>query len=193
MLLENKDIGIYNLFLRKNLSKNRYTHSINVANEAVKLAVKYNGNKHQALLAGLLHDVCKEMPLLNQRELVEASKLQVSETEKASQPLWHAIAGAEFIKTQFGIDDNDIINAIRYHTAARANMSQLEMIIYLADLVSIDREYKEVKKMRKLAYTNLEKAMLEALKFSINESIFKESTIPSNTFEAYNQFTQLNK
>lgn len=184
-------IGVFKLLLGKSLSKKRYIHSLNVADEAVKLAEFYNEDTNKAYLAGLLHDVCKEMPFEQQEKLVLNSKLNVSEIEMKSQPLWHAISGAEYITHHFKINDEDIINSIRYHTVARANMSLLEQIIYLADLVSIDREYKEVKKMRRLCYKDIEEAMLEALRFSLLDSISKGNKIPQQTLDAFNQYTKL--
>lgn len=188
LLYGNVKISVYKLLLNKMLSKKRFIHSINVASQAMKLAENYGEDANKAYLAGLLHDICKEMSPEKQKELIIKSTLDVSEIEMKAQPLWHAIAGAEYINHNLKICDIDIINSIRYHTVARANMSSLEKIIYLADLVSIDRDYKDVKKMRKLCYKDINKAMAEALKFSILDSIEKENSIPSQTLEAYNQY-----
>lgn len=192
-MADKKLIGQYKEYLKENLSKKRYTHSVNVANAAVKLAKAYGGNEDKAYLAGLLHDVCKEMPVQEQLNMVLASTLDVSEVETKTTALFHAIAGAEFIQKKFGIKDADIINAVRYHTVACGNMSKLAQIIYLADLISDDRDYKDVKKMRKYAEQSLEKAMLEALKFSIADSVSKENTIPASTLECYNDFVRIKK
>ena len=72
-------------------------------------------------------------------------------------------------------------------------MSKTEKIIYLADLVSQDREYKDVKRMRKIAFSDLHKAMFEALKFSIEDSSKKGNTIPFKTLSAYNQYAEMMK
>ena len=117
----------------------------------------------------------------------------VSEPEKKSTPLFHAVAGSVFVQEHFGIDDPEIIRAIRYHTVACGNMDKLSQIIYIADLISEDRDYKDVKKMRKYAEQGLEKAMLEALKFSIADSVGKENTIPFLTFESYHYFLNIKK
>lgn len=110
-----------------------------------------------------------------------------------SRPLWHAIAGAAYIRDEFGIKDIDIINAVRFHTVGRAGMSRLEEIVYLADLVSADRDYKDVERMRKLAHTNLDEAMLEGLKFSIESVLKKGGYIPRYTLEGYNFYTRMTK
>ena len=72
-------------------------------------------------------------------------------------------------------------------------MPKLSQIVYLADLISADRDYKDVKKMRKYAEQSLEKAMFEALSFSIKDSVEKGNTIPVSTLEAYNDFADISK
>lgn len=183
----------YKAYIKANLSKKRAQHSLNVADAAVKLAKRYGGDPDKAYIAGLLHDVCKEMPVEKQRELVSRCTLDVSEAERNAQPLFHSIAGSVFIQEKFGITDPEIIRAIRYHTVACGNMDKLSQIIYLADLISDDRDYKDVKKMRKYSEQSLEKAMLEALRFSITDSVAKDNTIPLCTLECYNDFVKLKK
>lgn len=190
---EQQAIEEYKAYIKNNLSKKRAQHSLNVADAAVRLAKQYGADVHKAYLAGLLHDVCKELPTDKQRELVSRCTLNVSEAEKNAAPLFHAVAGSVFIQEEFHIHDPEIVRAIRYHTVACGNMDKLSQIIYLADLISDDRDYKDVKKMRKYAEQSLEKAMLEALKFSISDSVAKENTIPPCTFECYNDFVKLFK
>ena len=181
-------ISTYKEYLKAHLSKKRYNHSLNVAESAVELARLYGEDESKAQIAGLLHDVAKELPIEKQLEYVLNSTLDVDEVETKAHALYHAIAGAEIVKNDFGIDDEDIILAIRYHTVASVDMSRLAAIVYLADLISADRDYKDVKRMRKLAENGLERAMLEALKFSITDSVMKGNTIPLSTLKAYNRF-----
>ena len=193
IVLCKKKIKAYKDYLKENLSKKRYTHSLNVAETALELAKEFDGDREKCYLAGLLHDVSKELDTEKQLYYVNKCPLDVCEVEKNAPPLFHAIAGSEQVKELFGIEDEDVVNAIRYHTTARENMSKTEQIIYLADLVSEDREYKDVKKMRKLAYTDIEKAMYEALKFSLTDSVQKGNTIPCKTLLAYNQYAKIFK
>lgn len=174
--------------LKSRLSQKRYIHSLNVADEAIKLAEKYGANKSDAYLAGLLHDICKEIPKDEQLVMVNNSTRNVSDVEKMSPPLYHGIAGAYYCEKSLGISDNDILNAIRYHTIARAGMTKLEVIIYMADLISAERTYKDVNKMRKVAYRDLDCAMLAALKFSIDDVVGKGAMIPPDTISAYNEY-----
>ena len=190
---ENKQIGIYKKYLREHLSKKRYTHSINVAGAAVELAKKYGADTDKAYTAGLLHDIAKEMPAEEQRRIVLASSLKVSDVEKEALPLFHAIAGAELVQTLFDIEDEELIWAIRWHTVAAGGMSRLAVVVYLADLISADRDYKDVGRMRKLADKSIERAMCEALRFSISDSVSKGNSIPLSTLEAYNEYKQFKK
>ncbi len=187
-MTDKKIISRYKEYLKANLSKKRYNHSLNVADSAVELAKIYGEDTDKALVAGLLHDVAKELPSEKQREYVLKSQLNVDEVETKSHALFHAIAGAEIARLVFGIEDMDILLAIRYHTVASGDMSRLAAIVYLADLISADRDYKDVKHMRKAAVAGLEKAMLEALSFSITDSVSKGNSIPLSTLSAYNRF-----
>lgn len=180
-------------FLEKNLSAKRYEHSLNVAAECRKLAEKYGEDPEKAYFAGLLHDICKELPAQEQLDLVRESEsdFAVCREELETRSLWHGIAGAYFIKTKFGIEDIDILNAVRFHTVGRAGMSRLEEIVYLGDLVSAERDYKDVDKMRKIVYTDIDEAMLAALAFSVKSVIKKGGVIPPCTTEAYNFYTRI--
>lgn len=175
-------------FLKENLSKKRYNHSLNVAVMSDELAELYGENRERAYFAGLVHDIAKELPHAQQHALAARCKLNVSQIELDSTPLLHAIAGAQLLHERFGIDDEEILYAVRLHTVAAGGMTKLAQIVYLADLVSDDRDYKDVKKMRKFAHTSLERGMLEGLRFVVEDAARKGNTIPICTIEAYNEF-----
>ncbi len=180
-------------YLKEILSSKRYQHSLNVAVECKKLAEKYGEDSEKAYFAGLLHDVCKEIAPEEQQRLIAESGFAVCREELETRSLWHAVAGAYFIKNVWGVEDIDIINSIRFHTVGRAGMSRLEEIVYLGDLVSADRDYKDVDKMRKLVYSNLDAAMLEGFVFSIKSVVKKGGLVPPCTVEGYNFYTRLLK
>lgn len=180
-------------YLKEILSSKRYQHSLNVAAECKKLAEKYGEDTEKAYFAGLLHDVCKEIAPEEQQRLIAESGFAVCREELETRSLWHAVAGAYFVKNVFGVEDLDIINSIRFHTVGRAGMSRLEEIVYLGDLVSADRSYKDVDKMRKLVYSNLDAAMLEGFVFSIKSVVKKGGLVPPCTVEGYNFYTRLLK
>lgn len=180
-------------YLKENLSAKRYNHSLNVAAECRKLALKYGEDPDKAYFAGLLHDICKELPDREQKALVEQCCFTVCREELETRSLWHAIAGAYFIKTEFGVEDIDVLNSVRFHTVGRAGMSRLEEIVYLGDLISADRDYKDVEKMRKLSYSSLNEAMLEAFAYSIKSVVKKGGLVPICTAEGYNFYKRLHE
>ena len=175
-------------FLRNRLSEKRFTHSVNVADECRKLARTYGEDEDRAYFAGLVHDVCKELPAPELKQMAIDSDLSMTVAETETKALWHAVAGAGFVRDSLMVGDEDIINAVRFHTIGRANMSRLEEIVYIGDLISADRSYKDVKKFRKLAYQDMDRVMLEALIFSIESVTDKKGMIPEYTLEAYNQY-----
>ena len=175
-------------FLEQRLSRKRFQHSCNVARAAKQLAQRYGADQESAYFAGLLHDICKEDPFEEQRALMLAGDFAPDEAELHSRKLWHGIAGAYFIQTEFGVTDRDILNAVRFHTVGRDGMSLMEDIIYIADMISDERDYKGVTKMRKLALDDLQEAILTALTDAIGSVLKKGGLIPQYTIAAYNSY-----
>lgn len=175
-------------YLEQNLTRKRFQHSCNVARAAKQLAQRYGADQEKAYFAGLLHDICKEMPDDEQRRLMLAGDFAPDEAELHSRKLWHGIAGAYFLQSEYGVTDRDILNAVRFHTVGRPGMSLLEEIIYIADMISDERDYKGVTKMRRLAYEDLQAAMLTALTDAIGSVLKKEGLIPQYTIAAYNSY-----
>ncbi len=175
-------------FLEQRLSPKRFRHSCNVARAARQLAQRYGADVERAYFAGLMHDICKEEPYEFQRELMLAGDFPPDEAELHSRKLWHGIAGARMLQTEFGVQDEEILKAVRYHTVGHEKMSLLEEIIYIADMISDEREYKGVGKMRKLAHENLQEAMLEALRDAMISVVKKGVMLPQNTVSAYHYY-----
>ena len=169
--------------LKIRLSKKRYTHSLNVADAALKLAEKYGADIEKAYLAGLVHDICKEVPTDEQLAMAQKCRQGIDETEQKIPALYHAAAGSWYGENVLHIHDEDILNAVRYHTTGRAGMSRLEECVYLADLISEDRTYKDVGRMRRLAFEDINGAMLEAARFTLSDVIAKGSFIPENSMQ----------
>lgn len=172
--------------LKKHLSEKRYVHSLCVADEAEKLAKKYGADKDKAEIAGLLHDIMKEADPKEQLKVIEKAGIILNNIEEKSKKLWHQIAGMAYCETELNIEDEDILNAIRYHTSGRKEMSLLEKIIFIADFTSKDRDYDGVGKMRKLSDDSLEEAMVFGLSFTIEELAKDNKLIISDSIDAYN-------
>lgn len=188
---QNEQIRNMTAFLKARLSKKRYTHSVNVARSAFALAERWGADPERAYLAGLLHDCCKEIPFSEQEELMRGGPFPVSDAEWSCKPVWHGIAAASYMHAELGIDDMDVLSAARWHTVGRAEMSRLEEIVYMADLISADRTYRDVERFRKMAQNDLDKAMFCAFAWAIESVLKKETPLPVTTVEAYNYY--LNK
>lgn len=182
----NEKYSEYIALLRERLDDYRFEHSIAVANQSVKLAIRFGANSEKAYVAGLLHDICKNLKKEEQLQFFSCSAIMLTDTEKLSPKVWHAISGAQYLKEKLKINDEDIINAVRYHTTGRAGMSLLEKVIYIADLTSLDRNYPDVDVLRKIVESNLDEGLIYALKFTITSLANKEQPIHPDTLNAYN-------
>ena len=186
--VQNDEVRNYTALLKARLSKKRFTHSVNVARAAYMLAEKWDADPQRAYVAGLLHDCCKEITFEEQAELMRACPYPASPEEWASKPVWHGVAAASYMHTELGIEDEDVLLAARWHTVAHANMTRLEEVVYMADLISADRTYSDVDRFRKLARNDLSKAMLCALQYAIESVIKKGTALPNSTVDAYNYY-----
>jgi len=172
--------------IKSKLSPYRYNHSIEVAKSAVYLAEKYGGDSEKMYVAGLLHDVLKEADREETFYYVDKYSIDLTKLEKVTPKLWHAIVGAEYIKNKLGIDDDEIIKAIRYHTTGRADMTLSEKILFIADFISADRDYNGSDEMRQRAEVSLEHAMDMGLSFTISDLVENGRPVHPDTIDAYN-------
>ena len=173
--------------LKNRLSPKRFQHTMGVVLAAEDLAIRNGIDVNKAKLAALLHDITKECCIAEQLELLEEFSLPLTELEKHSPKLWHAITGASFIKHRYKIVDKDIIDAVRYHTTGRKNMTTLDKIIYLADYIEVNRDFPGVDEVRGLIDDGLDAMMYQAMKQTIEELLDKSAAIHPDTLECYNQ------
>ena len=176
----------YQSIIRKMMGDYRFTHSVNVASEAVALAKLYGADEHKAYIAGILHDITKEIPHEEQLQIIKDGGIILDDVQKTAPKLWHSISGSVYIRTELGINDEDIINAIRYHTTGRAGMSLLEKIIYTADFTSAERNYNGADIMREKSRRSLEEAMIYSCQFTLQNLSAKEAAIHPDQFFCYN-------
>lgn len=177
----------YKNILQERLTPKRYNHSLCVADEAVRLAQKYGGDCEKAYLAGLLHDITKNATQEEHLQIFSRFDIMLNDIEKNAEKLWHAISGAAYIENVLKIDDKEIITAVRYHTTARAGMTQLEKLLYLADFTSADRDYDDIDIMRKKVEISLEAALDYALSYTINDLVSRGKPLHLDTVNAYNE------
>lgn len=186
--MENKtEYTALKAILEKRLNEKRYYHSLCVADEAKRLAEKYGGNPEKAYLAGLLHDITKNAPAEEHLKIFADFGIIPNEIEKGAEKLWHAMSGAAYVKHILEINDAEIIDAIRYHTTAKAGMSLLAKILYLADFTSADRDYDDVEVIREYVNESLDKAFVYALEYSITDLVNQGRAVHLDTVAAYNE------
>lgn len=145
---------------KAHLSEKRYAHVMSVANYASYLASLHHIDPYTAYVASLAHDCTKYLDDDAQLEYFNNNGIKLTDDEYQSPKIWHQISGAHFAKHTLGITDEDILNAVRYHTTGRAGMSPLEKLVCLADSIEPIRDYDGVETMREVAKTSLDKALL---------------------------------
>lgn len=177
----------YEAILRPLLSEKRLHHSICVAKAAVELARRWGADENKAYTAGMLHDIMKDMPREKQLKYMQKFGIILSDIQKKTPKIWHQMCGAAYLEHRLGIQDRDILDAVRYHTTGRAGMSLLEKVIFTADYISDDRDYDGVEELRKAAFRSLEEAMLIGLSFTVEDLASQKLPIASDTFMAYNE------
>ena len=182
--------------LMTELDKERYEHTLGVMYTAASMAMRYDTEKiDQALLAGLLHDCAKCIPGDTKVKLCNKYHLNVSEIEKANPSLLHAKLGAFLAAKKYHIQDKEIVNAIASHTTGRPHMTLLEKIIYIADYIEPGRmELPNMKKIRKLAFEDIDECLYQILKDSLVYLENKSMPIDPMTEKTYLYYQErLNK
>ncbi|HEX2939090.1 MAG TPA: nicotinate-nucleotide adenylyltransferase [Ruminiclostridium sp.] len=183
----NEKIEVFREILKRKLSERRFNHSCSVSKEAVFLAKKFGADVNKAEFAGLVHDIEKETPAEVQLQTIEKYSIILDDVEKSAPKLLHAISGAAVLEHEHNVTDKDVLDAVRYHTTARAGMSLLEKIIYLADYISADRDYDGVEQLRNTVHCSLEMGLDECLRFSVEELLQKNAPIHLDTVRARNE------
>lgn len=173
------------------LSEKRLKHTLAVKEEALKLAECYGySNEKNIVWAALLHDIGRGYDQNTMNQYVKKYNLDNIYLNNTS--LAHSKVGAELIKDEFQVNNIDIIKAVSFHTTGKENMSILEKIIFLADIIEPNRTFNEVDVLRKLSYQDMDEACLMALDLSIKYVIERKEYLHIDTLLARNDFL-LNK
>ena len=176
----------YQTMIRPFLSEKRFRHSVCVAEMAEHLARKFGADMEKAWTAGILHDILKEQSPEDQLKMMDEFGIILTDEERPAQKLWHAILGAAYLERELGISDREILDAIRYHTTARANMTLLEKVVFVADFISADWKFEGVEVLRQAAETSLDQAVLLGASMTIQDLAERHHTIHPDTIAAYN-------
>ena len=165
------------------LHHRRIPHVLGTEQEAIHLAERWGGDVAKARRAALLHDCTKKLSLAEQLEVAERFQVPLDEMERREIKLLHAKTGAGIAETVFGTDE-EITNAIRWHTTGRGGMTLLEKIIYLADYIEPTRSFPGVEKLRRVCYEDLDAGLLLGLEMTIEEMEKRGASIHPKTLEA---------
>lgn len=176
----------YIAMIKEQLSEYRFHHSMCVAEKARELALQHGLDGDKAYLAGILHDITKELPNDEQVALIEQYDHKLSYVERGNHRVFHQMSGAAYVQHVLGIEDADILRGIRYHTTGREEMTLFEMIIYLADFTSADRNYPDVEIMREKTTENLYEAMRYSLSYTIRSVVSENRFLHPDTLSCYN-------
>lgn len=172
--------------LKKELPEKRYIHSLGVADEAKRLAIKYGADAEKAYLAGLLHDCAKGIPTSGQAAECDKRGVKIDEWTRKCPPVIHGFLGEEIAKTEYGIKDVEVLSAIRYHTVGAANMTLLEKIIYIADMTEVNRDFPGVDVLREKVNESIDGAIKESIKQQLEFNMNKNVTIHPNMICLWN-------
>ena len=178
--------------LKNCLNTERYEHSIGVMEKAVELAERFNCDIEKAQVAGLLHDCAK---CLSKEELLKY-KDRFDECEINSSKTWHAPVGAIVAKEVYGVEDYDILSAIRWHTIGKKDMTDFEKIIYIADKIEERTREDELKIPITQALNsrnNLDDAIFKSFEITIQSLIERKLPICFQTIDVYNSLLNIVK
>lgn len=178
--------------LVNDLDSNRYEHTLGVAYTSMCLSMRYGYDIEKAQIAGLLHDCAKSIPNAEKIKICNKNNIKITDAEQKNPNLLHAKVGKHIAKTKYNISDEDILNAILYHTTGRPNMKLLEKIVYIADYIEPSRnKVKNLKKIRKYAFIDLDECLIKILKNSVKYINFSQDIIDPLTEKTYKYYKSI--
>ena len=180
-------------WLKENLNDERYIHSLGTAECAAKLAIKFGLDSEKAYISGLLHDCAKCFSKEKLKQIIN-DHLQVEECEMLNYKTLHAPVSAYIAQKNFGVEDNEILSAIRWHTLGKIDMTTFEKIIFLADKIEPNtREEKYRNEILEIlnGENGLNLALLRCYKETIKSLVKRELKICLTTINIYNHLLDL--
>lgn len=175
--------------LKKKLDEERYQHTLGVMYTSASLAMAYGYDLDEAQAAGLLHDCAKCIPNTKKLKLCEKKKIPVTDLESRNPYLLHTKLGAYLARKKYGVDNEDVLSAILYHTTGRPEMTVLEKIVYIADYIEPLRDKApHLERVRRLAFQDLDECMYEILKDTLEYLEKNRGDVDQITVEAYKYY-----
>lgn len=169
------------------MSEQRFKHVLGVEEMAIALAAKYGVSEEKASIAALTHDYAKERPNDEFKLIIERDNFDL-DLLNYSNAIWHGIVGASIVQRELGINDDEILEAIRLHTTGAAKMSMLDKIIYVADYTEPGRDFLGVQEARELAMRDLDEAVAFETQQTLLHLVKQGKKIYPKTIETYNRW-----
>lgn len=176
--------------IKNTLSEKRFKHSEGVVQRALEYAQIYGADSNIVKLVAIAHDIAKELTKEQEKEYINKYNIILDEVEKVNHNLLHAKIGAYICRDKYGYTE-DMVNAIKFHTTGRANMSLLEKIIYLADATDPSRKYDDMDYYVGIIKDNIDRGMCEVEKWSINHLLENNKVIHLDSVKCYNYYNNL--
>ena len=173
-------------YLKKNINEARYIHTLGVVETAIQLSKMNNVDEEKAKIAALIHDMAKCMPKDKQFEILKNNGVKMDKYLLNSPQILHGAVGAILAKEIMGIEDIDILNAVKYHTTGKENMTTLEKIIYIADYVEPNRKYEGVDKIREVVFKDLDNGVFMGIENTMLHLLKERQLIHIDTINARN-------
>lgn len=171
------------------LDERRVAHSVHVMEAAIKLAELYCPElSARCAVAGLLHDHAKQMSGKELKAVVKGNGQEITQAEKLMPFLLHGKAGAILLMERFGIEDQEVCQAISDHVTGRRGMGMLSKIIYVADQIAQDRDHEGVEELRKAARSDLDQAAFLVARYKLMYIIGIGRFVDQNTLDSYNEY-----
>ncbi|MCD7716233.1 MAG: bis(5'-nucleosyl)-tetraphosphatase (symmetrical) YqeK [Lachnospiraceae bacterium] len=178
--------------LKKDLDEARFIHTQGVMYTAASLAMCYEQDLERSSVAGLLHDCAKCISNSQKLRLCERYNISVSDVERKAPHLLHAKLGACIAEDKYGIEDKEILSAIRWHTTGKPQMTMLEKIIFLSDYIEPGRtKAPNLSCIRKTAFSDLDLAVYLTLRDTLSYLQEKKACLDNQTVVAYNYYEDL--
>ncbi|WP_295746928.1 bis(5'-nucleosyl)-tetraphosphatase (symmetrical) YqeK [uncultured Limosilactobacillus sp.] len=178
--------------LAEALTEDRFHHVLRVEQTAIKLAKQYGVDLEKASIAGLCHDYAKQRPDEDFLREIKEDGLD-PDLLNWNNAIWHGIVGAEMVKHELDVWDEDILNAIRHHTTGAPVMSPLEQIIYMADYIEPGRSFAEVVKARELTAKSLTLGVAYQTEQTLAYLVERDLPVYPATILTYNAWVPQNK
>lgn len=176
----------YEAKLAESLKPSRFRHSLGVQETAISLAKKWGADPAQASLAGLLHDCAKGLPPEEMISRLRQWGYPRLEDEMAYLPTLHAPAGAYLARDAYGVEDKAVLQAIARHTVPEPDMTLLDTILFLSDMIEPNRkDFPGLAALRAEAYTDLRQAYIHSLESTLAYCGEKGTPIHPGTLRAY--------